>query len=230
MPDGSKLWAGTNLNKIATNRALSAIANTGRALPCSVIAVDGSIVRVKFEAQRTLDATTNPPKMLTLPPITLPKAESQWLRAPTQVGDFGITVPADTYLGGVSGLGGGVADLSLDYGNLTTLVWVPIGNTAFPATPNADQAWINGPEGVVISDAAQTIMLIIDKASGTIQMAGSGDTANDGMVRKSDLQAALNAFALTLQTWGAAHFNTGSSSPPAPTAPTATASDKTFSS
>src|SRR5580692_8889340 len=105
------LWIQKNLNIHATNRALLAIQETGRSLPCSVTAVDGSLVTVKFEVMGAW----------TLPPLTLPKAESAWMRTPTQVGDVGFTVPADTFLGAISGLGGGVADLSKDYGNLSTL-------------------------------------------------------------------------------------------------------------
>lgn len=214
-----QLWIQRDVNNLAATRAMEAIEQTGRALPCRVTEVHGSIVTVAFEVSGPW----------TLQPLTLPKAESQWMRAPTQVGDFGITMPADTYLGGVSGLGGGVADLTVDYGNMTALVWVPIGSTTFAAPPNPNQAWVNGPEGAVISDTEQTVMLIVDKATGTIQMAGSGEAANDGLVRKSDLQAMADAIMQVVHTWGAANFNSGTSSPPVPAAPTATASGKTFS-
>ena len=104
----AKLWLQSNLNANATNRALQEIERTGQALPCRVTAVAGSIVTVSFEVQGG---------PWTLPPLTLPKLESEWLRAPTQVGDLGLTIPASTYLGGVAGYGG-VADLTVDYGNM----------------------------------------------------------------------------------------------------------------
>ncbi len=143
----SKLWVQQNLNRLATNRALEVMQNTGLgALPVQVTAVDGSMVTVKFEV-------TGP---WTLPPVTIPKAESQWVRAPTQVGDFGIAQPAGTFLGGISGLGTGVADLGVNYGNLTTLQFVPVAATSFGAAPSPDQAWVNGPKGSVVSDTSQT--------------------------------------------------------------------------
>src|SRR6185437_12230915 len=68
---------------------------------------------------------------ITLPNITIPKAESNWIRMPTQVGDKGWTVPADAYLGAISGLGGGTPTLSRPH-NLAALVFVPVSNKNDP--------------------------------------------------------------------------------------------------
>lgn len=150
MPNSDKLWLQSNLNAIATQQAEAAIQATGRALPCTVTAVNvggsASLVTVKFEVRGPW----------TLPHLTLPKAESQWLRAPVQVGDVGLTVPADTFLGGISEQGSGVANLGVDYGNLSTLVWVPVSAKSFGAAPDLNKAWVNGPAGAVASDTAQT--------------------------------------------------------------------------
>lgn len=221
------LWAQGSLNQHAINRGLQLIQETGRALPCKVTAVNGSLVTVAFEC--TFSAEQNgEPTPITLPQVTIPKAESQWLRNPTQVGDVGITVPADTFIGGVSGQGSGVADLGTDYGNLSSLVFLPIAATAFPASPDANRAWLNGPNGVEISDEAQTITIIVDHATGTIQMAGSGTSSGTGVVNETMLQNAMNAVISTIVTWANAHFQAGSNSAPAPSNPTATGSTKTF--
>ncbi len=166
-----------NLPALATSNAEQAIAQTGRALPCKVLAVNGSLVQVSFEVQGPF----------TLPPLWLPKAESQWARMPTQVGDVGITVPADTFLGGISGQGSGVADMTREYGNMSTLVFVPVAATGFSSSPNANQAWLNGPAGARISDAAQTatveasaneVQLIVGSAS--LALTASGLTITIG--------------------------------------------------
>lgn len=134
----AKLWVQKNANQLAINRAQQAIQNTGRALPCRVVSVDGAIVTVAFEVNAA---------PLTLPNITIPKAESNWIRMPTQVGDKGVTMPADAYLGGVSGLGGGVANLTRP-GNLSALVFVPVSNAGSgPVDPDAAQ--VQGPNGVI---------------------------------------------------------------------------------
>ncbi|MDN7445883.1 hypothetical protein QZM03_00890 [Burkholderia multivorans] len=125
------------MNRVAITRAQQAIRSTGRALPCRVTKVSGAIVTVEFEVQGTW----------TLPPITIPKAESPWIRMPTQVGDKGVTMPADAYLGGVSDLGGGTADTRAP-GNLSALVFVPVSNAnSAPDDPNAAQ--VCGPNGMI---------------------------------------------------------------------------------
>nr|WP_249193142.1 hypothetical protein [Burkholderia cenocepacia] len=133
----SKLPLQRSLNRVAITRAQQAIRSTGRALPCRVTKVSGAIVTVEFELQGTW----------TLPPVTIPKAESPWIRNPTQVGDKGFTVPADAYLGGVSDLGGGTADTRAP-GNLSALVFVPVSNAgSAPDDPNAAQ--VCGPNGMI---------------------------------------------------------------------------------
>ncbi|MBR8141223.1 hypothetical protein KDW46_02470 [Burkholderia vietnamiensis] len=133
----SKLPLQRSLNRMAIVRVAQAIEDTGNALPCSVVAVSGAIVTVKFEMEGTW----------TLPEVTIPKAESPWIRMPTQIGDKGVTMPADAYLGGVSGLGGGTSDFRRR-GNLTALVFVPVSNAgAPPDDPNAAQ--VCGPNGMI---------------------------------------------------------------------------------
>jgi hypothetical protein len=149
-------------NENAIQRARETIHQTGRALPCKVVAVKGSIVTVSFEVKSSV---------WTLPQITIPKAEDPWVRSPTQVNDFGWTVPADCYLGGVSGLGGGTADLS-ERANLTGLVFVPISNANSPPIDQG-KAQIQGPNGSIIGSQDRTCEINIDKTSG-ITMAFGG--------------------------------------------------------
>lgn len=161
-----KLWVQGNLSKLAVNRARNEIQSTGQALPCSVVAVNGSIVTVKFEVNA---------KPWTLPQITIPKAESPWVRSPTQVGDKGLTMPADAYLGGMSGLGGGVATMAKP-GNLSALVFVPISNkNSPPIDPTAAQ--IEGPNGVISRTTTGTTSEVVTSATGTTITFGSNSFA-----------------------------------------------------
>ncbi|MDR3445986.1 hypothetical protein [Dyella sp.] len=164
----SKLWIQKTQNDLAIKRAGQAIQSTGRALPCRVVAVNGSIVTVAFE----VDSATWP-----LPQITIPKAESQWIRTPTQVGDFGVTVPADVYLGGVSGLGGGTANFA-QRGNLSALQFMPIASKNFSSVdPNA--AYISGPNGAVIQTQDGTAKIVANESSITLTF-GSTVVTIDG--------------------------------------------------
>lgn len=146
--NAEKLWIQRRLNDTAIQRAQQAIQGTGRALPCSVVAVNGSIVTVKFEVDST---------PWTLPQITIPKAESRWVRMPTQVGDTGLTIPGDVSLAGVTGMGGGIAKMARR-GNLSTLVFLPLSNKNLPPV-NQNAACIAGPEGVILQDEAGTAVV-----------------------------------------------------------------------
>jgi hypothetical protein len=156
----TKLWFQKDQNAAAINRAKQAISLTGKALPCRVVSVSGSIVTVAFEVN------TAP---WTIPQIAIPKAESNWIRMPTQVGDFGMVVPSDVYLGGVSGLGGGVATMARA-GGLGALLFVPVSNkNSPPDNPNAAQ--VMGPQGAIIRT---------EDGNASIVVSGSGITLNFG--------------------------------------------------
>lgn len=152
----AKLWLQKTLNQNSISRAQQAIENTGNALPCRVTKVSGAIVTVEFEVQSST---------WTLPPITIPKAESPWVRMPTQVGDKGVTMPADVYLGGISGLGGGTADFR-QRGNLSTLVFVPVSNSG-SAPDDPDAAQICGPNGAIIRTTTGPTSSIVTDTTGT---------------------------------------------------------------
>ena len=167
MGDYEKLYVQARLLQMAETAALKAIQATGRSLPCTVTAIDGALVTVQFDVIAPY----------TLYPLTLPKAESQWLRAPVQVGDKGLTVSADTNVATASGVGSGTPDVSVNYGNLgPTLVWVPIANVDFPTTPDPNKAWLNGPNGAVLSDTAQTVGVTCDHTLQLVTVYAGGNT------------------------------------------------------
>jgi hypothetical protein len=134
-----------SLERWGQRKVQGVIALTGKALPASVVSVVSSgIVTVKFNL-------TNIP--YTLPNVTVPLFGPEYIRYPIQPGCLGVVFPADAYLGGVSGLGGGTADLS-QRANLTALVFFPIGNKGWSATDDANAVVIYGPDGVILRDSA----------------------------------------------------------------------------
>lgn len=164
----SKLWIQRGQNQTAIQRAAQAIEGLGRALPCRVVSVSGAIVTVAFEVQ---------PSPWPLPQITIPKAESPWIRMPTQVGDYGVTMPADAYLGGISGLGGGVADIASP-ANLSALVFVPVSNAGSPPV-DQNAAQVQGPNGAIIQTTTGTTSSIVVNSSGiTLTYGGKVVTLN----------------------------------------------------
>jgi hypothetical protein len=209
-----KVWQQQTANQAAINRARTLILNTGRALPCKVTAVNGSIVTVSFE----VDATP-----LTLPQITIPKAESNWMRMPTQVGDYGVTVPADAYLEEIAGMGGGTPDLTPP-ANLAGLLFVPVSNQqAPPIDQNAAQ--IQGPNGAIIQTTTGTTSSIVTNKNGTTLTYGN----NTIVINNSEISLTAGGKTLTINSSGITldgilwetHYHTsvttgsGNSGPPA---------------
>ncbi|WP_027798244.1 hypothetical protein [Paraburkholderia dilworthii] len=186
----AKLWVQKNANQVAINRAQQAIQNLGRALPCRVVKVSGAIVTVAFEVNAA---------PFNLPQITIPKAESNWIRMPTQVGDFGMTMPADAYLGGVSGLGGGVATLTKP-GNLSALVFVPVSNSGSPPI-DQNAAQMQGPNGAIIRTTTGTTSEIVTNTNGTTITFGNSTAivnATETALTYGTTSLVLNASGITM--------------------------------
>lgn len=151
----------SSLNDVAIKRAADAIQQLGKALPCHVLAVVGQIVTVAFDI-------TSP--TFTLPNVTIPVATSHYDWLPVQIGDKGVTFPADAYLGGVSGLGSGVANLS-EPANLSALVFLPVSNAAWTvADPN--MRVIKGPQGVMLTTLAGLGILSVTDSAISLSVAG----------------------------------------------------------
>jgi hypothetical protein len=115
---------------------------------------------------------------------------------PTQVGDLGYTAPADVYLGGISGLGKGIARF-IRRGNLSNLVFTPVSNAnSPPIDPNAAQ--VQGPNGAIIRTTTGTTSSVVTDQNGTTITFGTTTFV-------------LNATGITLTvggqtfTWGGSH-------------------------
>ena len=158
MPASQKTPLAASLNAIAHRKALEVVQHLGKALPCSVTVVSGSIVTVKFEV-------TGP---YTLQPVTMPIFGPEYIRYPIQVGCLGVTFPIDVYLGGISGLGGGTADMTMPQANLSNLVFLPCGSKNWSATDDANAVVIYGPDGAIIRDTGKTTTLKIAPNAATL--------------------------------------------------------------
>lgn len=145
------------LNRFVSDKIKDVGELTGKSLPASVLAIDPSntVVTVKFEVQTTLQ----------IPMVQCPIGTSEYLRLPIQKGDKGFVVACDVYMGGMSGIGKGVASLQ-QQSNLATLVWFPVGNLGFDAVEDPMKIIGYGPNGVVIRDKTKTISLTLDKTGG----------------------------------------------------------------
>src|SRR3974390_974193 len=129
-----------SMNRFVENKMQGLQSLQPKSLPGQVTAVKGSLVTVAFDVQGPY----------TLPTVTMPLFGPEWIRYPIKVGTKGICVAASAGPGSGSGQGGTTApDLSLP-GNLSALVFLPIGNTGFSPTPDAQSLVLYGTNGVII--------------------------------------------------------------------------------
>ena len=142
-----------SLKQFTTQAAESFQQLLGKAVPASITAIDetGTIVTVQFEVK----------SVYTLPPVTCPLMGSEYIRFPLKVGDKGMVVPSDLYLGGMSGLGDGVADLT-PQANLGAVVFMPFGNKKLTPTDDDKAVVIYGENGVVLRTADSSVRLVVD--------------------------------------------------------------------
>ncbi|SMG37153.1 hypothetical protein [Cedecea sp. NFIX57] len=157
MSINQKMNFGGNMHNFADQKIASAMQMAGKVLPASVVEQSGKMVTVSFLLQDI---------PWTLPQVTIPLFGPQYIRYPMQKGDKGIVIPANTYLGGVSGLGGGTADLTPP-ANLSALVFLPVSNTEWQ---NVDYNVLTmyGPEGVTLRDSGSNTTFLLTPDSITI--------------------------------------------------------------
>ena len=153
--------------------AVDEIGQLGLALPGRVVAVSGAIVTVAFNVSGA-----------TLPQVEMPIAGSEYVRLPIQPGDVGVAIPASVLTGIESGLGGDAATL-YQRGNLSSLMWVPLGNKTWPAV-NADYVVLYGPNGCQLQDESGAVVATFDKTAGVSVTFGQGSiTMNSSEVALS---------------------------------------------
>ena len=151
----------------------------GRAIPAEIVGVDptNTIATVKFNIVDDV---------ATFPQVTCAIATSEWLVAPLLAGTKGFVVSAQLYLGGVTGLGDGQATLD-QLPNMSTMVFIPLGNVDFNEVPDPEMTWIRGPKGIILQDKDGTAILEIEKDKGiTINAALGGNTIKANLVEAAD--------------------------------------------
>jgi len=143
----------------------NAVELLGRALPVQVTKIiSNQVVQVKF----LINSIYTPPE------VTMPVATSEYNRLPLQVGAVGAAMPIDVYQGGVSGLGGGTADLS-QRANLSTHHFVPMGNKKWSQPDNDTHVIYGGPNGTLLKDADSEKSSITIKKDGVTIYVSNGN-------------------------------------------------------
>lgn len=133
-------WA---LHDFVSGKARGVVDLLGKSIPCHVVKVVSSgIVVVAFDITG----------LGTLPQVMMPVAMNQYDRVPIQEGEKGYAQAADFYLGGVSALGGGTATAT-QQSNLSTLSFVPLGNSGWSSVDLNTHVVMGGPHGTIVQNA-----------------------------------------------------------------------------
>lgn len=178
MDQSRKLPIFASLVENAKKQSSRAVHADGRSMPATVVSVSGSIVTVNFELQSGF----------VLPQIQVPLLGSEYIRQPIQPGCKGFVVSSDYYLGAMSGLGPGKATLP-KRGNLSNLVFVPIGNTQWQ-TVDSNTLTMYGVSSVKIMDkiggnsyvSVEENSITVSNGNATIQLNGGKITITGDLV------------------------------------------------
>jgi len=142
----------------------------GQEWPCTVESVAGAIVTISF----------NVASDRTLPQVTCPIAESRYVRLPIRKGDQGVAIAATARLGGVTGLGAGLAPLAAP-SNLGGLLFVPLGNANWN-TIDPDAVVIQAPNGAKILTDDSASEIIVDQTQVKVIQGSTTVTISGGNV------------------------------------------------
>lgn len=144
-----------SLQRFTGNVARAATNLLAKCAPASVLEMSGPHAVVNFET------TANLPGQ-----VTMPILGSRSFRT-DHTGEQGYTPSGDYYMGGVSGLGGGVADLT-QHGNLSTGAWAPVSNTNWPSIPGATTVVTGKASGLILRDSEGNETVINLTTSGIV--------------------------------------------------------------
>lgn len=163
----------SSLSEFTNRRIAQYIQTTGRGLPASVVSAQAGrgVVTVKFELTNT---------GMTLPTVTIPMFGPEWIRYPVAAGLKGVVIPFDVSIGNMSGLGAQTSNLARS-ANLSSLIFMPIGNSSFTDPEETGRTVIYGPDGAVLMSANKDFVVRVTedqinvaKKDGSIGMTVSG--------------------------------------------------------
>jgi len=163
-----------SMGKLIDKKINSALQNNGEILPCSVVEIDGAIVTVSFQSQ----LPPNFPGLSSLPQVQMPLAGAEYIRYPIKVGDKGLAMSANVSIGIISGLGNQSNGL-IEPGNLSSMVFFPIGNVDWADFDPQSLTLYASATGALIKISPNTITLSIGGTS--LIVASSGVTINGNL-------------------------------------------------
>lgn len=179
MPHFRKSPPADHLSQMTRAHTRSIRRQNGKALPASVQRIDGRIVTVRFEVD------CNP----ALPPLTMPIAESEYVRTPIQPGCKGVAISADVSLEQMAALGSHRPSLMQDTANLGACFFLPLTNAQWEKL-DADTLHLYGVAGTEIVNRlnGQTALRLLEEramltnGSATVSLDGGVTSITSGTI------------------------------------------------
>lgn len=160
------------LPRLARTHARSVNEHDGKALPASVITVQGRIVTVRLEVD------CNP----ALPPLNVPIAENEYMRVPIQPGCKGLVVSADVSLGQMTGMGARRPALNDSSPNLSSCLFLPLSHAEWEKL-DGNMLQLYGVAGVQVTDRLNgSSTVTLTKDSVTLSTGAATVTLSGGRV------------------------------------------------
>ncbi|GBQ07514.1 hypothetical protein [Saccharibacter floricola] len=141
MPHFRKSPPSHHLPLMVRKHAGSVASHNRKALPASILSMNGRIATVQVEVD------CNP----ALPPLTVPIAESEYVRTPLQPGCKGVLLGADLSLGAMSGLSTRRPTLTETSDNIGNAVFLPLTNAQWEKL-DAEMLHLYGVRGVQLTN------------------------------------------------------------------------------
>lgn len=151
-----------------------------QSMPATVVSIMGALVKVSIDGNWT---------PFSIPQVLVPKFESAYGRAPTQIGDKGAIIGINYYIGGQSGQGGGTANL-YPRANLTNAIWLPISQKSF-GTVDPNAYTLQGSNGVVLRDTTNAASLTLTPTGIAMKIGGVTFTFNAAGITTSGLGTSM---------------------------------------
>ena len=154
------------LNRFVDEKQRFSDSLSAKPMPASVVSIEasGTIVTVKFEVQDDV---------VTYPNMKMPVFGPRFIRYPLRAGGDdatkGFVIPSAYYMGAMTGLGNGVANLT-QWPNLSTYTFFPVGNVNDGDTPFPDKTVIEGPQGVYLQTDDEETSLNVGYEKGGVNI------------------------------------------------------------
>lgn len=151
----------------AVSKAHEVLETKGLGLPCKIVQVLGTLVKVEFLLSG-----------VSLPNLTIPIATCLYNRPPYQVGDQGVAISLNASPAFISGQNSQQTQLNAT-GNLGSLIFFPVASTKWGSVPDPNMYLIQGPNGFIVRSIDGSVSVTGTKGKSLVMAFGGNEFTLD---------------------------------------------------